>query len=254
MEEEKILESITNNISSRLKVPIIITYLCVLLIFNWDILYYLLFENDDPTNKIDCIKSTYSELYYTRIFHCIIISITLIILFTVINTLLNFCLKWFYKKDKEITTEVENYEKINVLSSQLSQSVTEIKNLKKQIENLKNINESLSSRDLDIDISKISEKDYNDLISLIVLQNNSEKLRFSLKELIGFLKEEPDLETHIIYNKATYSDDMSALIGHLKNSNLIKFKNTLYNSARGQYNQKLELSQSFKDILTMNLS
>ena len=83
MEEEKILESITNNISSRLKVPIIITYLCVLLIFNWDILYYLLFENDDPTNKIDCIKSTYSELYYTRIFHCIIISITLIILFTV---------------------------------------------------------------------------------------------------------------------------------------------------------------------------
>ena len=109
----------------------------------------------------------------------------------------------YYKKDKEITTEVENYEKINVLSSQLSQSVTEIKNLKKQIENLKNINESLSSRDLDIDISKISEKDYNDLISLIVLQNNSEKLRFSLKELIGFLKEEPDLETHIIYNKAT---------------------------------------------------
>lgn len=63
MEEEKILESITNNISSRLKVPIIITYLCVLLIFNWDILYYLLLENDDPANKIDCIKSTYSELY-----------------------------------------------------------------------------------------------------------------------------------------------------------------------------------------------
>lgn len=252
MEEEKILENITKNISSRLKVPIIATYLSVLIIYNWDILFYLAFETNTATNKINFIKTTYGNLYYTRIYHCFLISIGLILIFTVINTFLNFCLKWFYKKDKEITSEVESYEKINVLSEQLSQSLSEIKNLKTQLENLQNINESLLSRDLNIDISKISEKDYNDFISFIVSQPNSEKLKFSLNELITFLKSNSKMETDDIYRKATYEADMKSLTDHLVKRNLLKLSEREYSQTKRGYVNNFEISKSFKDFLTMS--
>lgn len=252
-EEEKILDNITKNISSRLKVPIILTYICVLIIYNWDILFYLIFENDAASNKVDCIQTKYGDDYFCRILICLSLSVALIVIFTIINTFLNFCLKWFYKKDKEFTTEVENYEKINILSEQLSQSLTEIKNLNAQVENLKNINQSLNKRDLEINVSEISQKDFDDFVNFLRTQPNSEKLRYSFKELILAMKKDSSLELDDLYEDATYEQEMETVINHLLDRNLLSLSGQFYNKNKERHVSMFDMSKSFQDFLKMDL-
>ncbi|OEY71824.1 hypothetical protein [Salegentibacter salarius] len=116
MEKTEILENITKSVNERLKISIIITYISVLIIYNWDILFYLFFENSSASTRILEIKENYSDVYYQRILICLAISILLIVIFTALNTLLNLGLKWFYRKDKETKSEIENFEKITQLS------------------------------------------------------------------------------------------------------------------------------------------
>lgn len=252
MEEEKILENISKSIGNRLKVPIILTYICVLIVYNWDILFYLFFEDSPASSKIKSIKNDYGDIYYERILICLTIAIVIIILFTVLNTLLNFCLKWFYRKDKETTSEIENYEKIGSLSEQLSQSINDIKNLNSKIENLKNINENLSSKNLDIDIGKISEKDYNFILTYINSQSNKEKFLHSLKELITSLKKDINIESNQIYNSATYRHEMTLLIKFLDDQKLLNVVNQ-HSKKKGRYVNEFDLSNSFKDFLKMEV-
>lgn len=248
MEEEKILENITKSISERLKAPIISTYVCVLVLYNWDILFFLFFENSSASFKIQSIKNEYGSVYYTRIIACLIISVTLLITFTVLNTLINFCLKWFYRKDKEITSEIESYEKVNILTEQLSNSINEIKILNSQVENLKNINNRLSAQNTNFSISDISKKDYNNLIDFLNTKSNKEKLIFSLKELISKLKNDPKTSIETIYSSSTYEKDMQTLVYFLEERNLLKRKNLYYENSTMTY-QGFELSTSFKDFL-----
>jgi hypothetical protein len=252
-EEEKILENITKNISSRLKVPIILTYLCVLFLYNWDILYYLFFENESALTKIIFIQANYSCVYFKRILICLSISTALIVIFTILNTLLNFCLKWFYRKDKEMTSEIENYEKISVLSEQLSESVDQIKQLKTEIDIQKNINQSLSSKSLDVNVNEISKKDFNQLVSHLRNQPNSEKLLFSLKELISILNKNNDIEVENVRSSVTYREDMEILLTYLSKQNLLKTKRDVWDKQKSNYVNKLEMSKSFKDFLKMEI-
>jgi hypothetical protein len=62
MDEEKLLENIGNSIASKLKVPIITTYISVLIIFNWDILFYLIFSSEEAKIKIQYIKDEYGAV------------------------------------------------------------------------------------------------------------------------------------------------------------------------------------------------
>ncbi len=248
MEEEKILENITKSISEKLKVPIILTYVCVLIIHNWDILFFLFFESAPASGKIQFIKDTYGKSYYERIFESLIIAIILIVLFTILNTGINFCMKWFYRKDKEILSEIESHEQIRVLSAQLSKAFEEIKNLNSQINNLKTINENLNSKNLDLKVSDISEKDYDSLLNVINTKVNKEKLLYSLKELIEKFKEKPK-ENRIIINKtSTYEAEMSELTTMLIDRNLIKIVRYSSSDGRSSY-EGYELGASFKDFL-----
>jgi|GEM_PF-6161355 len=251
MEEEKILENITKSITEKLKAPIITTYICVLFLYNWDIIFYLLFEINCASLKIKYIKETYGSVYYIRILTCLGISIFLIILFTTLNTAIHSCLKWFYKKDKEITSEIENYEKISVLTSQVSTSIDEIKRLNTEISNLKKINDSLTSKNLNLNVSDISEKDYKNLLHYLNTQPNKEKLLFSLKELIENLKNDPKKSINHIYQTATYEHDIKTLINVLISRKLLK--ETRYTDENHNAYIGLGLSTSFKDFLSMTI-
>jgi hypothetical protein len=253
MEEEKILENITKSISERLKVPIITTYACVLLIYNWDILFYLFFEDSSASIKIQSIKSQYGTVYYERIFTCLTISVLLIVLFTVLNTLINFCLKSFYRKDKEIISEIESFEKVNFLTEQLSKSIDDIKKLNSQIENLKNVNENLSSKNLKIDIPTISQKDYDSLLGFLNTQANKEKLLFSLKEFIDKIRTDKNISNILVYNTATYEQDMRQLIDFLIKRNLIKMVRRRANDNSISTYEGFEMGTSFKDFLKMEI-
>ena len=251
MEEEKILENITKSVSDRLKIPIIVTYLSVMIIYNWDILYFIFFENTSASLKIRYIKNTYQDEYYCRIAICFLISIILIILFTILNTSLNYCLKWFYRKDKEIISEIEDFEQINLLTQQLSQSIDEIKALNSRNAELTNINQNLSTKSLNISISDISKADLERLLSFLNSLENKEKYVFSLKELINNLKSNIEVTTKELYSLATYETEMQELISILRERNLLQTKSQQNSS--NPWATYFELSPSFKDFLQMEL-
>lgn len=254
MDEEKLIDNIGNSIASKLKVPIITTYISVLIIFNWDILYYLIFSGEEAKIKIQYIKDEYGSVHFERIAICLIVSMLLIILFTIINTFLNYCLKWFYRKDKEITTEIESFEKITLLSEQLSTALDNNKELNSELETLQNINNSLSTKSLNVNVNEISKKDFQKLISNLKTRPNNEKFLFSLKELIDILKKEPKQDLEKIFKSSTYDTEMRALVAHLINKNLLK-TNFERNYIDGQIyeNTILILSPSFKDFLKMEI-
>lgn len=248
MEEEKILENISKSITDRLKIPIIVTYICVLFLYNWDIIYYLIFENNTASIKIKFIKDHYSSIYYWRILICLTISVLLIIIFTVLNTSINFGLKWFYRKDKEITSEIESYEKMNNLTEQLSNSIDEIKKLNSQVENLKKINENITSKNIKIDISDISKKDYDGLIACLTSEPAKEKLLFSLNELIAELNNNINVDLNKVYKNATYEHEMRVLIHRLYELKLLS--GTTYRKVENNMSYEgLKMGTSFKDFL-----
>ena len=250
MEQGEILENISKSISERLKVPIILTYIGVLIIFNWDILFYLFFENSPASERIQVIKENYGAVYFERILICLGIAVVLIIVFAILNTLLNLILKWFYKKDKETTSEIENFEKIDSLTEQLSHSIEEIKALKIKNENLQVINQELRSKSLDIDVGQISKTDYDHLIGYINSRGDREKLLFSLKQLINALKKDINLEHEQLSELATYKDDMKNLMEILVDRKLLSY-NKIYSSAKSKYSTEFQLSKSFEDFLKM---
>lgn len=252
MEEEKILENITKSINDRLKVPVILTYICVLFLYNWDIIYYLIFENNCASIKIKFIKNEYGSVYFERILICLTISIILIILFTILNTFINLGLKWFYRKDKEITSEIENYEKINSLTLQLSNSIDEIKKLNSQIENLTKINENLSSKNTKINISDISKKDYIILTNFLKSKSDKEKLLYSLNELIQMLKNNPRIGIYEIYKNSTYEHEMRMLVQYLYDLKLMS--STSYRTENGLSTyEALKMGTSFKEFLEIEI-
>ncbi|MFN0291201.1 hypothetical protein [Pedobacter helvus] len=170
-----------------------------------------------------------------------------------INTFLNFCLKWFYRKDKEITTEIESFEKISALTAQLSQALDENKALADDIDNLRKVNTNLSSRNLDATISEISRKDYDTVLNYINASSTKEKLKFSFRELLGILKKKPNIDVPEVYSSATYKASMENLISYLASENLLKTYSTIeLKQGRGESVTKFEFSPSFKDFLNID--
>lgn len=251
MEKSEILENISESITNRLKVPIVITYISVLIIYNWDILFYLFFENI-PASRIVTIKETYGAVYYERIAKSLAISILLILLFTVLNTLLNLILKWFYRKDKETNSEIENYEKISSLTEQLSQSMETNKNLNLKIEHLNKVNENLSSNSIEINLDDISKKDYSDLMRYLKTQPEKEKLLYSFKELVTELRKNRSIEKHEMDQKTTYDHAMNHLWVILENRKLLKLTEE-FNRTKNKWATEFRLSKSFDDFLTMSI-
>jgi hypothetical protein len=250
MEESNVIENITKSIGVRLRVPIIITYISVLIIYNWDILFYLFFEKISASEKIKVIKETYSDNYYDRLLSCLVIAIGAILLFTIINTILNFCLKWFYRKDKEIKSEINNHEKVVLLTNQLSESIDKNKLLNSEIDNLKNINQSLSVKNLNLDTSDISQKDYEDLIVYLNSQNQKEKYLYCLKELLNSLKKNLNTTKDKLIESSTYPDEIQVLLEILEEKKLAKVEHSYRGDGYGYF---LNLSKSFKDFLKMEI-
>lgn len=252
MEGEKIIESITKTINDRLKIPIIITYLSVLIIYNWDVLFYLIFEKETASIKIACIKEEYSSEYWCRIFTCIGISIILIGAFTIINTGLNYLLKWFYKKDKKFTSEIENYETIDNLRQQLADSIDKRNKLETDVKNLTKINEDINLKIDNLNLTEIAKIDYTNLLKYLKNSFNSGKITHSFIELIEILKEDSKVELNEIYKKASFPNEMELLLDKLFELNLL-IRTTFQKAKEHRRYDGVQLGTSFKEFLKMDL-
>jgi len=250
-EKEKLIDKLTSVATSRLKIPIISTYIAVLIIFNWDIIYYIIFQEDSAIDKIEYIKINYHHEYYYRIFECLIIAITILIIFTVLNTILNLSLKWFYKKDKEVREEIDSHEKIKKLTEQLSIALKEITILKDKNINLSSINENLSNNPLskyNFEKSEIAQKELSNIINSLSQNEYGDKQIYSLQEFISLIKKDPNISLDSLLNIATYKDEMNNVINYLGNKKLLEVVKSKDNDEIRIY---FRLNKSFEEILKL---
>ncbi|MEN9909929.1 MAG: hypothetical protein RLZZ540_3088 [Bacteroidota bacterium] len=194
--------NIHNELKNKLKLPIIITYSVVLIIFNWDILFYLAFENNSALKKIIYVKSNFFTENFERIWKPILYSISYSILFPFLQVLLNQIIQYFKRYNNKITRKeeidnaVHNFEVQQQLTGQ--QSLQQLQNRIDQLilekDKLINSNNSLisqlksDSNDL-LDSNSILNSEYDktakELFNEINEFNNEEKSTFL--ELISFL-------------------------------------------------------------------
>lgn len=250
-EKEKLLDKITSVATARLKIPIISTYIAVLIIYNWDIIYFLVYQKDTAINKIQYIKTHYHQLYYSRILECLLIAVAILVVFTILNTILNFLLKWFYKKDKEVKEEIDSHEKIKQLTEQLAIAFNELKKTKDENKNLSNVNDGLSKNPLNkfnFETSEIARKELSVIINLLSQNEYGDKQIYSLKEFLAIIKKEPKISPALLLQRATYQDEMQDVINFLESKNLIQ------KIAANNYDNKpayFKLNKSFIEILNL---
>jgi hypothetical protein len=141
---DKIVDKIVGDATSRLKIPIVSTYLCVLIIHNWDILYFVFFSNVDATNKILYVKNHYNFWdYVCRVGGSLLYAIGILVLFTFIDYYL---VKWL--------------KNVSIRKKGLQQQIIDfstLEDLKKVIESLRNSNKKLNR---DIEEYKKAEESY----------------------------------------------------------------------------------------------
>lgn len=115
---EKFIDKIIDNATSRLRIPIVTTYIIVLLFHNWDLVYYLLFQTGEARYKIVFIKTNFTN-YWGRIFEAIGIAICVLVIVSCLDLLLTYGLKEIYKLKKKYVDEVNEYKTVDELKTSL---------------------------------------------------------------------------------------------------------------------------------------
>ncbi|WP_295676128.1 hypothetical protein [uncultured Empedobacter sp.] len=168
---DKVIDTFTN----RLKIPIISTYVIVLIFHNWDLVYYLLFQTGEATTKIAYIKKNFPN-YWERIFDALFFAVVILIVFTVLDLILSIALKTLYKAKKKVTDEVNEYKSIDELNSALLKQVTTNKELEKKLKDLLESQKKLSKNFIELNEQHKKEKDKYDPF----IQKNKILIDFSL--------------------------------------------------------------------------
>lgn len=94
-------------IKQKFQLPIIITYSIVLIIYNWDILYYLSFEKKAAIYKIKYVKSFFFTENAERIWKPILLALFYSILFPFIQVVINQVVQYFKRANNKITRKEE---------------------------------------------------------------------------------------------------------------------------------------------------
>lgn len=200
---DKIVDKIVGDATSRLKIPIVSTYLCVLIIHNWDILYFIFFSNVDATSKILYVKNHYNFWdYLCRVGGSLLYAIGILILFTFIDYYLVKWLKNVSIRKKGLQQQIVDHNTIkdlNTLISTLRDKVNKLndENLKQLDFNSQHVNKI---NILNSDISTLENKINNDIDiirfgnfmnELIKIDNefNLQKLKMVLLNLNNRLKD-----------------------------------------------------------------
>lgn len=135
---DKIVDKIVGDATSRLKIPIVSTYLCVLMINNWDILYFLMFSKIDATSKILYIKNHYNILdYIWRVGGSLLYAVGILVLFTFLDYYLVKCLKNVSIKKKGLQQQIVDHSSLEDMKKVIDSVRVENNKLHKRIEEYK---------------------------------------------------------------------------------------------------------------------
>ncbi len=180
-------EKIIDNLTSRLKIPIIATYVIVLGFQNWDIIYFIVFAKLDVIDKIHFIKINYSLLdYVCRVFGSLLYAIFLLVLFTLIDFYLIKYLKEFSIGKKNIQEEIASANLLKEYQTKYEKQLIEIETSKSEIDKLDADKKSLISL-----IEDLNEKDIQNSDALrigeIILEIKARDSNISLDDALDLL-------------------------------------------------------------------
>ncbi|MBL7706161.1 MAG: hypothetical protein JNM21_11515 [Taibaiella sp.] len=233
MPEEKILDKITDAFTSRLKVPIISTYVSVLVIYNWDVIFYLCFQKGEALKKIDYVKATYGPVYWERLVWCIVLALIVLCAFTVLNTLINFLMSWFYKKDKEITSRIEQAELIKSLQHSLAEEINKNELKLKNIKDLETIQSNLKERLDEIKLSEDDKKVFEGINTFINSTSQPSLYYAALDDLFEFLVLTQSLSYFSMINHSKNQSVTEVLISNLET---LEFVQVIGRTKESNYN------------------
>lgn len=214
--------NIQKEFKNKFRLPIIITYSVLLLIYNWDILFYLTLEKGNALSKIKYVKANFFTTDYHRIWIPILFAVLYSILFPFLQAIINQVVQYFKRYNNKITRqeELDNANHRFNIQQQLSgkQSLEQLQNKIDQLllenEKLINTNNSLinqlkkESEDV-LDTNHIFNSEYEktakEVFALVNKLNNEEKSAFidvltAFKENIKAMKL-VDLEPKTIFPK-----------------------------------------------------
>jgi hypothetical protein len=253
-ETEKSIEKIESFILSKIKLPILSTYVIVLLVYNWQIILYLLFVARPMEFKIEYIIEKHHDKYFSNIIIPIIISFAYTLAFPILQVAVNFLFNWFKKINKNLNRQEEledaNHRfqlqqnltgqqslerlqaNIELLSTENQKLLSDNKNLLSRIKTENERGEGADNFKKTVNQKRIKEieKFASDLFSKFENLLNEEKSVF-LDIINYFDSNEKTLSTRSIPNLSFNSDYSDAAMSILQASNII----TMYNTVEGYY-------------------
>ncbi|MGV0964770.1 hypothetical protein [Empedobacter falsenii] len=172
------VDKVIDTFTSRLKIPLVSTYVIVLIFNSWDIIYYLIFQTGDVNTKIRYIKSSYN--CWSIVGESLLYAIALLVTFTIFDAGLTWFLKSIVIFKKQTTDEVQDYNTIKNLKEKMqveSQKVIELN------EKLETTGEELNNQ-TNLNRKYINEIESNKkYVSFGKLINNIEDMDYFLKLL-----------------------------------------------------------------------
>lgn len=153
--KEEVAE-IKSNLKERIKLPILVAYCIILVIYNWDVLFYFVLESGIPSQKIAYINKNFTNDYHHRFLIPLLLSFLSTFAFPVLQVGINLLFKEFKNENDQLIKEKEKadvtHEKdlINIRSSNKERDVlqAQVDNKDIQILNLKGDIEKLKKENL----------------------------------------------------------------------------------------------------------
>ena len=195
---DKIVDKIVDTATSRLKIPIVSTYIVVLMFQNWDIIYFLLFSKQSVESKILKLKTDFRfEDYILRVGGSLLIAIFFIIIFTLIDYYLIKLLKKYSIKKKEYLEEIASNKILKTLETTNQILSIENEKNKKENEKIQKVNNEFTTIVKDLNL-KISNNETSVIIGDLIQKfpNNTEYYPI-LITMLKYSKESENFNTVI---------------------------------------------------------
>jgi regulator of replication initiation timing len=197
------------------------TYLILLIIYNWQIILYLLFKNQQIDIKIKYVVDNYHDNYWKGILIPIIMAFIYTLFFPILQVLINILFSWFKKADKNLNRREELEDAIHKF--ELQQNLTGQQSLERlqanidlltsENQKLINDNKNLLDRLKDENLKDEQANNFRKTIS----QKRQKEFDIYSKNILSKFQEFTTEEKSVFLDLINYFDEKSK---HLSNSSI----------------------------------
>lgn len=221
-------------VTDRMKVPIVLIYVIVSILYNWDKILLIMFHDETMLWKINYIKFGMPPLCYLGgAIICLVISIVLLFLFAFLNTWCTSTLLGLYKRDKFNKDEIDSFKLIEKYKKDLELKDLDITKCESEYNKLSSEYNKLSSEyekvkefhDLHtITLTDVVKKHYSEILESI---KDNYELAYVNKKFLDVVKEkisnnELEFEKDDHTRKSNYPESTESILSLYERNHFLK--------------------------------